>query len=303
MASSPVNSQRPLRIALATCSQLPNGDPDDAPFLAALETRGWLVEQCDWRRQDIDWSQFDACVVRTTWDYTNAPGAFRRWIDAVAAQTHLLNPAEAMAWNLHKGYLRELEQRGVRIAPTVWLPRGPAPAIAELMEQRSWGRGMLKPVIGATARETLRFDADVDGWQAAQEHAARLCPAEEMMLQPYFPSVETQGEMSAIFFGEELTHAVRKVPQPGDYRVQDNFDAHDEPYDLSAAEAAWARQVLAAAPQRLTYARVDFLHDDAGIPHLLELEIVEPSLFFRHAPEAAAAFVGAIASAVGAGKP
>ena len=109
------------------------------------------------------------------------------------------------------------------------------------MDELGWQRGFLKPVVGATARETLRFVCNDEGLAQAQSHVDRLLPNEGLMLQPYLESVETDGELSALYFDGEYSHGVRKVPVPGDYRVQDDFGASDEPYTFSDGEVqcAW----------------------------------------------------------------
>jgi glutathione synthase/RimK-type ligase-like ATP-grasp enzyme len=193
----------------------------------------------------------------------------------------LYNPAGIVRWNTHKSYLRDLERRGVPIVPTEWLARGTMPDVAALCRRRGWKRALIKPCVGATARETLRFDA---GDPAAQTHAARLLANEDLMLQPYLSRVETEGELSAIFINGRLTHGVRKVPVPGDYRVQDDFGAKD--YRIDFPDVPLAKRALDAVGVPLLYGRADFLIGDDGL-QLIELELVEPSLFFRHSRTAA----------------
>src|SRR5213079_2799779 len=129
----------------------------------------------------------------------------------------------------------------------------------------------------------------------AQRHADRLLANEDLMLQPYLSRVETDGELSAIFIDGRLTHGVRKVPVPGDYRVQDDFGAKD--FAIAFPDVALAQRVVDAAAigTRLLYARADFIDSDHGL-QLTELELVEPSLFFRHGPHAADALADAIAN-------
>ena len=275
-----------MRLALATCATVPAWEVDDRPFHAALAARGIPVTHAVWDDPSIDWHQFDAVVIRTTWDYQEKRDAFVAWAEQLPVALH--NPADIVAWNTHKSYLRDLERRGVPIVPTEWLARGTSPDVAALCAQRGWRRAFLKPCVGATSRETLRFDA---GDPAAQRHADRLLPTEDLMLQPYLPRVETDGELSAIFIDGTLTHGVRKVPVPGDYRVQDDFGAKDYPIDFP--DVPLAKAAVDAVGRRLLYARADFLISDNGL-WLTELELVEPSLFFRHARHAADALADAI---------
>ena len=290
-----------VRLALASCRDLPAWEVDDRPLVAALEARGARVEEPAWDDPHADWASFDACLIRTTWDYMERRDEYVAWAARVEESTPLYNAAAVVRWNTHKGYLRELADRGVAIVPTVWLQAGTRPAIAKLLAERQWRRGFLKPMVGATARETLRFDSDLAGLAGAQAHAERLLAREGLMLQPYLERVEADGEVSAIFIDGELSHGVRKVPVAGDYRVQDDFGARDYPYPFAGAEREVAAATLAAAeaalglaPRTLLYARADYLRGGGGDLLLTELELVEPSLFFRHAPAAAPRLAAAL---------
>lgn len=299
-----------MRIALATCATLPAWERDDEPFHAALRRRlapiGGVVELAIWDDPDIDWASFDLVLIRTTWDYQGKREAFIQWADRVGACTRLLNPAAIVRWNTDKNYLHDLEAVGVPIAPTTWFEVGQPCELAPIVEQRQLARGFLKPVIAANARGALRFDARIPAeLAAAQSHLSRLIASEPMMLQPYLPAVESEGELSAIYFDDVLSHAVRKIPVPGDFRTQDDHGARDQPIDLEPAAAALAELTLAKlgviARERgwthelpLTYARIDMLRDPSGQFVLNELEIVEPSLFFRHGPDAAERLTAAL---------
>ncbi|MCP3903159.1 MAG: hypothetical protein GY715_05930 [Planctomycetes bacterium] len=278
---------RARRLALATCADLPDWEIDDRPLHEALSERGVVVERPAWSDDTVDWSDFDACLIRTTWDYQERRDEFLAWARTAASLTRLFNPLAIVEWNTHKGYLRDLADRGVPTAPTVWLDRGGRVDLEPLLAERGWARGFLKPAIGATARETMRFHATGGELAAAQAHLDRLLPTEDMLLQPYLARVETEGERSAIFIDGAFTHAVRKIPVPGDYRVQDDFGARDEPTELTAVELELARSLMASIDDGLLYGRVDMLRDDAGGSCITELELVEPSLFFRHAPHTA----------------
>ena len=289
-------------IAVATCSSLSDQEVDDRPLFAAFERLGAEVRPVVWDDPLADWSRFEACLIRSTWDYADRRDEFVAWAERVARLTRLFNRAEIVRWNTQKDYLAELEARGAPLAPSVWLRRGSSLDVEAVMQDRRWTRGFLKPSIGATARETLRFSiapaAGAAGLREAQAHVDRLLPREGLILQPYYVSVETEGEISAIFIDGECTHAVRKVPVPGDYRVQDDFGASDAPYSLEPAELSLARKIVGLVNADLLYARVDFLRDDQGRLRLNELELVEPSLFFRHAPHAAERLAGALLRAV-----
>lgn len=286
-----------MNIAIASCRDLPAWEVDDQPFFQALTDQQIKFEVQPWDA-DIDWAQFDCCLIRTTWDYQERFTEFTQWINKVSEETKLYNSKEVLLWNSHKRYLKELEDNGIVIAPSEWLLQGSTNNIAEIMARRGWTKGFIKPLIGANARECCRFETSEQGLKTAQTHIDRLTPNEDLVLQPYLASVEEFGETSGIFFNHKFSHGTRKIPVKGDYRVQDDYGAKDIPYQLNAQEEQLAQQALAYVAGkfgRLLYARIDFLHADDGTPYLNEMELIEPSLFFRHGgQQSAQALVSAL---------
>ena len=229
-----------MRLALATCSNLPDWEVDDVPFHQAIVDAGIDMARPVWDDPNVDWKAFDAVLIRTTWDYQEKQVAFNAWARRVSEDTHLVNPVDVVVWNTAKTYLRDLEAVGAPLTPTQWLDKGTTVDIAHLMKDLGWERGFLKPVVGATARETLPFDLSEEGLGKAQAHLDRLLPQESMMLQPFLDSVLKEGEYSAISFGGEFSHGVQKIPVPGDYRVQDDFGATDKPHVFSEHDNQYA---------------------------------------------------------------
>lgn len=283
-----------MRIALVTCSTVPTWEKDDRPFVAALAARGARVEEPRWDDPAVAWESFDAALIRTTWDYVPRVAEFVAWAARAGAATRLFNPSEIVRWNADKGYLEELGRRGVPLAPTIRIAPGKASGLVAAVASLGARRAFLKPVVGASAVGTLRFDCDAAGIRRAAEHLA--AEPGTYLLQPYLARVETEGERSLIIFDGKLSHSVVKVPVAGDYRVQDDYGATDRPYDPTPEEREVAERALAAAPgpRPPLYARVDLLNDDAGRPVLTELELIEPSLFFRHDPSAAGRLADAL---------
>jgi glutathione synthase/RimK-type ligase-like ATP-grasp enzyme len=282
----------PRPVALVSCADKPDHEDDDAHLRAALQARGQPFVTVAWDKPAVDWAGFSAALIRTTWDYHHRRAEFVAWAEACAARTLLLNPPEIIRWNTDKRYLRQLEAAGLPLPETIWVEPDQDVDPVEVLRARGWGRGFMKPVIGANAVRTARFGPE-DGSSAKEALRAALRDG-AMMLQPYLDGVESVGEMSGLWIDGVYAHGVRKVPKAGDWRVQDDWGARDEPYTLSAAENALGEAVIAVAQaqladpgQPLLYARVDFLKDAAGQPQLMELELVEPSLFLRHGPETA----------------
>ena len=280
-------------LLIASCSNLPEWEVDDHVFHRALEARGVAYEVVPWDGAAA-WRDATACLIRTTWDYQERRDQFLGWVENVSATTTLWNPATVVRWNTHKRYLRDLAEAGVPTLPTVWIPRGGAIDLAAVMAERGWSRGMLKPAIGATARGTHPFTTDAPGLAAATAHLEPWLETDDFMLQPYCASVETEGETSLIMVDGAITHAVRKIPVAGDYRVQDDFGARDEAVEIDDELRAIATQAFGVVQEPLLCGRADFLRGPDGAPCITELELVEPSLFFRHGTHAADALADAV---------
>ncbi len=285
-----------MKLAIITCQELPKGVDDDHGLFVAIQQTGIELDVVCWNA-DIDWSIYDACLLRSVWDYHERIDEFNQWLDETAKITEVINGADVVRWNQDKKYLAELADFGVTIAPTVWLSARQPFDLASWCQQQTTEQVFLKPVIGADSSGTLRFDNTAEGIVTAQKHLHQWLPQMDMMLQPYLPQVETHGETSAIYFAGTLSHAVRKIPVKGDYRVQDTFGASDTAYQLTAVEMALAKACLDFLEVKFStvlYARFDFLHDGAGTAFLNEAELIEPSLFFNHGPKAAEFFAQAI---------
>lgn len=264
------------RIAIATCVKLPEPDHDEAPLLAALKERGVHAETLAWDDPEAEPGRFDAVVIRSTWNYIHDLPAFLRWAERTARATKLFNPLEIVRWNTHKGYLREV---AVPSVPTVYADRGKA------APDWSWTDVVIKPVVGAGSFATKRFQ---------DKRAARAFLAgqdRDMMIQPYLRSVEGHGERALIWIAGEVTHSVRKSP-----RFTGSDESVSEALPVSAEERAFAEKALAPFARRLLYARVDVAPADDGSLLLMELELVEPSLFLKQSPAALERLSGAIAA-------
>ncbi|MFE9190850.1 RimK family alpha-L-glutamate ligase [Micromonospora sp. NPDC007208] len=275
------------RVALVTCADLADLDPDDRLVLAPLAARGVAVQTVIWDDPDVDWSSYDLVVLRSPWDYALRRDEFVSWAATVPA---LLNPAEVVRWNTDKRYLAELTAAGVPTVPTSWIEPG-----------ESWqlpaetGEYVLKPAVSAGSQDTGRYDlADPEHRDLATAHVRRLSEAGRVtMVQPYLRAVDTEGETALLFLagpeGLAFSHAIRKGPMlsgpdlgpDGLYKAEEITARTARPEQLAVAE-----QTLATVPggtRQLLYARVDLIPGPDGEPVLVELELTEPSLFIGYA--------------------
>lgn len=276
-----------MRVALVTGSRLEQEDADEAPLAEALRARGHQPGVAVWDDPALDWSAFDAALIRSTWDYYRRRDEFVAWAFRAGAATRLFNPPELVRWTTHKFYLRELERGGAPVVPTEFLEAGSGADLAALMSARGWESVVVKPAVSADSFATLR--AGRGDPAEGQAHLDRHLPARDMMVQAYMPAVSEPGERCLVAIDGRLSHAVRK-------RSLFLGGRHAGPEGLPVAiaddEAAAARAILALVPGGVPlYARIDLVRDPAGRPRLMELELAEPSLFFAEGPGSAARLV------------
>lgn len=269
---------------------------DDQLLQSALALHGISSVRIDWASPDVDWSRFRCAVFRTTWDYFDRRQEFTAWLSRVRTQTRLCNDAALIDWNIDKHYLKDLEAKGIPIVPSKFIERGSAVTLHELLYESGWNDAVIKPCISGAARHTYRINHKK---AAALEPVVRqLLTDESLILQPFQQSVMSHGEETLMLFNGRFTHAVRKVPKPGDFRVQDDHGGTVHPYEPSEAQIEFAQRVLEACQLTPAYGRVDLVRDNQGNHAVMELELIEPELWLRNHPPAATAFADAIAKIV-----
>jgi hypothetical protein len=243
------------------------------------------------------WDAYDAVVVRETWDYTWRLEEFLRWTAAVGARLH--NAAGVVAWNADKRYLFELAGAGIPVIAGEHLPPGaafdPPP-----------GRFVVKPTVSGGARDTAVYDEA--GHAAAHELVHRLHAAgRDVLVQPYYNSVDREAETAVVYLDGRFSHCMRKGPllalgrPPSDtpFAAEDMRQRAGDPDVLALAQRAWDFATERFGP--LLYGRVDVLRGDSGEPAVLELELLEPSLFLDFAPGSAQALAAGVLRRAGEG--
>lgn len=281
-----------MDVAIATCEDFPQLSPWDGGVIDALRELGIQAAPLIWTDATVEWGRAKCVVVQSTWDSHLRPAEFLAWADRVESAAPLHNPSGLLRWNLHKSYLRELEQKGVRVTPTFWLNKGGAMDLAKVMNEREWARVVIKPAVSAGANETHVIDAK--SIEAGQAHVDRLAPLHDLMIQPYLEAFETEGERAYIYFNGEFSHAVHRPPT-----LKSAARKFDEAYAFEPndrGELEFAHEVVAALDSPPLYARVDVATNNDGVVRLQELELVEPCLFTSLAPGATARLAHAIAA-------
>jgi glutathione synthase/RimK-type ligase-like ATP-grasp enzyme len=285
-----------MTVALATSAALPGLAPDDRLLLRALRARGLVSEPVVWEDRHYDWPAASLCVIRSAWDYAYRRQEFLAWAERVAALIPLWNPAPVVVWNTHKRYLVDLAARGVPTVPTRVLAAETQTTVREVRQETGWGDLILKAAVAQTGRYLMRLPADREA--EGQRHLDRLLPAEDMLVQPFLSGVTQEGETSLVYLDGTFSHAVRKRPASGDFRVHDDFDGSLDPVTPSRFQREVAEAAVAAVESPVLYARVDLVPGPDG-PVVMEMELVEPDLYLATAPGAAERLAAAVALRAG----
>ena len=277
------------RVAVATCAG-EDVDPDSPVLLRALANVGLDAELCVWDDPSIDWSDFELTVVRATWDYASRRDEFLDW---ARAGPRLLTPYAVIEYSTDKHYLFDLEALGHAVVPTTSCDVGESPVFPE-------GPFVVKPSVGAGSMDAERYEAREH--DAARRHVAALHGAgRDVLIQPYVSSVDEFGERALVFIDGTFSHAMTKGAMLNVSALDRNALFRREQMSLAEAEpdaASYAQALL--DDERfadLLYARVDLVHLERGWA-LMELELVEPSLFLSYDERAAGALADAIRSRI-----
>ena len=235
-----------------------------------------------WNEPGTDWTGYDLIVLRCTWDYPDHLDDFRDWVRSAPVAPRLVNTPTLVLDNLHKGYLADLGDLAV---PTVVVPAG---MTIDLSRMR-WETSVVKPAVGVNGVGAVRAagQEDLDALTLAPDGPV------DAVVQPYLADVEERGEVSVICISGRPTHAVRKLPADGEFRIHDHWGGRADLVEADAETLGVTHAALATLRSPTLYARVDVLYGADG-PRVIELELVEPYLYLEMAPEAAERLAGEI---------
>jgi len=280
------------RVAFVTDKKWVDLTPDDRLAIPACAAVGIEVVPAIWSDQRIDWRSFAAVVVRSTWDYHLRPAAFDAWLSVLAqARVNIWNPVTVLRWNAHKSYLLELAGHGIAIPGTRLFKQGSAVNLRVLLADEQWRGAVIKPAVSASSYRTHR----VTGAPSLQQQLAleTILADGDALMQEFVDEITIDGEWAMVFLAGRFSHAVPRRPKGGDFRVQEELGGSQTAGQPPQRVLAVAERVLALAPAATLYARVDVVDAKRG-PLLMELELLEPALYFGYAEGAAERFAGAI---------
>lgn len=278
-------------IALITCSEFPDLTPSDQRLRESLAKNGFLCHAVAWDAEGIDWSLFDHIILRSCWNYPRYYEKFLAWLNHLSGMNaSVTNPIALVTGNTHKTYLAAVEKAGIPVIPTVFLAKQSVPVLARLAEAQGWTDVVVKPAVGNMSRNVSLFRPRQ--LAAAQKKVEKLLKTGDYLLQPYRDEIIREGEYSFVFINNRFSHAVLKIPKKGNVFFDFSPGSREIPVTPSGTLVEGASRVLSQLGDIPLYARVDGINQN-GTFVLMELELIEPHLFFDVYPPAADTFAAA----------
>ena len=287
----PPQTMNARKVAFLTMADMGDFVTDYALGIPQLESLGWEVHVVAWR-EARDWNVFDAVYICVPWDYPQHADEFMAVLESIdASRARLCNPMSIVRWNLDKAYLRDIEARGDRIVPSAWYDDFDAALVPGFFAAHGVDTVVIKPNVGGNAVDTYVLHDPVDADTVAL--LERTFSGRRFVVQPFIANIRTEGEYSLFFFNGEYSHAILKVPKAGDFRVQEEHGADIIPARPPAELLEVGRKVFSHVQPLPAYGRGDWVRGPDGRFLLMELELIEPSLYLRTDPGAAARFARA----------
>ena len=282
-----------MNIALLSIptDQLKDFVADDELMIEPLRALGHAVEFVPWQSERV-WRDYDGVVIRTTWDYQNDLAHFLRVLEHLQTQTPLANPLETVKWNADKKiYLRDIERQGAKVVPTIWQTgKIGEPLIEQWYKRLQTSEVVIKPTVGANAQDARRIKKGAEDFDAL----SIIYENRSYMVQPFMTNIVSEGEFSLFYFNGLYSHAILKTPKPGDFRVQEEHGGYIQPIEPPDNLSVTGEKVLKNILPTPLYARIDFVRMGLDEFAVMELELIEPSMYLRTAEHAPHLFAEAI---------
>lgn len=264
------------KVCFLSMDSLENYVADDDLAIEPLHKLGWEVETVSWRNTDADWNDFKAVIIRTPWDYQRDPDSFLEILETIDRSDAVLeNSLSTVRWNLNKQYLKDLENAGIPIVPTEFSGAPVTEESVDLwLEKFQADELIIKPAVSATAEFTYRFGKYF-------RELTDVFQKREYLVQPFQQRIINEGEFSLFYFDGRYSHTIRKSPKANDFRVQEEHGGLITavvPDENLLAAAQKALDFIAPVP---LYARIDLVRDARDRFCIMELELIEPALYFR----------------------
>lgn len=272
-------------IALLTCNQFPNLQKDYQPLLARLKEFGLTAEAMVWNDDRINWQNVKNILFCSVWDYHQNYQNFFQWLKTVSECSNLINSAEIIHWNIDKTYLKHFDSHGIPTIPTIWIEK--ENELEQITNFQST-EIIVKPSIAAGSTGMKKFNANTD-MDAIMVHCKSLLNKSRVMVQPYLPSADQEGETALIYFGGDFCHAIKR-PLAGHHAIPDEEVRAASYIEPTRVQSEIGTRILNCLPFKPDYLRVDLLKNPGKEDLVLEVEMIEPSLFFEKYPDSVEIF-------------
>ncbi|MDX1586820.1 MAG: hypothetical protein R3222_08750 [Balneolaceae bacterium] len=270
--------------AFLTMDNLEEFEVYDELLIEPLSKLGWTVEMVPWRDRDTDWDRYKAVIIRSPWDYQQDADLFMKVLkDIDRSSARLENPLKLVKWNIDKTYLKELQEKGVLIVPTIWGEKITEQELTEAFNTFNARELVIKPTVSANADNTFRLKKD--SYLKATEEVKQIFSERPYLIQPFMNAIVNEGEFSLFYFGGEYSHTILKTPAMGDFRVQEEHGGILTSVEPETKLLQRAQQTMKNLKPQPLYARADYVRTGDDDFALMELELIEPSLYFNMDPE------------------
>ena len=273
------------KCALLTINDLSNFQSYDNLIIEPFSNLGWECEFIPWDSTSINWNDFDAVIIRSTWDYQQKEKLFFKTLQSIEASSAILyNSLDTVKWNINKRYLLELERENISIIPTRLYDSFDFEIVSQLFSFFNEDKLVIKPCVSANADDT--FILEQSKMENLKSYLEGAFSQKDFLVQPFIKDIKNEGEYSLIYFGNRLSHVLLKTPKNGDFRVQEEhggiLKAINKP---ESSLIDFGNKVMGTIPYQCLYSRVDVVRGSDNYL-LMEVELIEPSLYFNMDPKA-----------------
>lgn len=267
------------KAALLSMDSLENFHTYDKLLIEPMITLGWVAEEVSWQNEKVNWADYDAVIVRSTWDYQNDAEKFIKVLEIINSVSYLENDLDLMKWNMNKNYLFQLKQKGITIVDTIW-EKSFNPVLANnYFERLDTDEIIIKPNVSANADNTFRLSKEKLKEQSS--NLEKIFAQREFMVQPFLNNIIDEGEYSLFFFDGKFSHSVLKKPKEKDFRVQEEHGGNIQAIKASSDMIMIAENIIKKLSTIPLYGRVDLVRTKQNEFALMELELIEPSLYLN----------------------
>jgi glutathione synthase/RimK-type ligase-like ATP-grasp enzyme len=278
------------KIAFLTMDSLENFECYDHLLIGPFNQSGWEVEEISWCKENVNWNDYESVIVRSTWDYQNNHKKFLLVLENINnSSATLFNDFKTIKWNMNKTYLRDIQERGINIVPTIWEKNFTAEKLKRYFETLGTDEIIIKPNISANADNTCLLEEE--GIEKFVPVLSSVFKGINYMVQPFMKNIIREGEYSLFYFDGKYSHTILKTPKENDFRVQEEHGGRLKLINADLQQQKIAQDIISKLDPIPLYARVDLVRDHKDSFALMELELIEPSLYFQLDQESPQRFV------------